>query len=274
MKYWQESILHDLISYFEPDEDVLSLFLCGSLTKPEAQPDDWSDIDILLVLKDGKIDNYFPNVEWLTHFGELYTYSQSADSFSGTTRACFENFNRIDLVITTEEKLAHWHSRPLLSGARVLFSRSKNVDAIVDQEYVRQEMPSATPEQFLELVRDFRFKSMLAVYKVVRNDLLIAVHLAQDLVRDCCVLGMMLRDRAAGTNIHKQGGIGNRFVAQLEVTQQRFTASGILDSIKASNEVFETFAREWSSSYQENRHLILGWIEKAKRELREENKTA
>jgi hypothetical protein len=274
MKSWQESILHDLISYFEPDEDVLSLLLCGSLTKPEAQPDEWSDIDILLVLKDGKIDDYFPHVEWLTHFGELYTYSQSADRFSCTTRVCFENFNRIDLVITTEEKLAHWHSNPLLSGARILFSRSETVDEIVGQEYVRQEMSSATQEQFLELVRDFRFKSMLAVYKVVRNDLLIAVHLAQDLVRDCCVLGMMLRDRATGTSIHKQGGVGNRFVAQLELTQQRFTSNGILDSIKASNERFDEFAHEWSGSYQENRYLLVGWIEKAKRELREENKTA
>ena len=123
--------------------------------------------------------------------------------------------------------------------------------------------------QFLELVRDFRFKSMLAVYKVVRNDLLIALHLAQDLICDCSVLGMMLRDRATGTNIHKHGGVGNQFVAQLEVTQKPFTPIGILDSVKASNEVFEKLAREWSNSYRENRQLLLDWIEKAKAEIRE-----
>jgi hypothetical protein len=125
-----------------------------------------------------------------------------------------------------------------------------------------------TQEQFLEIVRNFRFKSMLAVYKVVRNDLLIALHLALDLIRDCSVLGMMLRDRATGTNIHKYGGMGNEVIAQLEITQKPFTSIGILDSILESNEVFEKLASEWSSDYQENRHLLLHWIAKAKVELR------
>jgi hypothetical protein len=110
---------------------------------------------------------------------------------------------------------------------------------------------------------------MLAVYKVVRNDLLIALHLTQDLIRDCCVLGMLLRDRATGTNIHKHGGMGNQLVIQLETTQKPFTSIGILDSIQASHEIFEKLACEWSPAYQEDRHLLLEWIEKAKLELHE-----
>jgi hypothetical protein len=43
------------------------------------------------------------------------------------------------------------------------------------------------------MVQGFRFKSVLAVTKVVRNNLLITLHLAQDLVRDCCVLGSRIR---------------------------------------------------------------------------------
>jgi hypothetical protein len=38
---------------------------------------------------------------------------------------------------------------------------------------------------------------------LIRNDLLIALHLAQDLIRDCSVLGMMLRDSTTCTNIPK-----------------------------------------------------------------------
>jgi hypothetical protein len=107
---------------------------------------------------------------------------------------------------------------------------------------------------------------------VVRHDLLIALHLTQDLIRDCCVLEMMLRDRETGTNIHRHGGIGNPFVAELEVTQKPFTAIGILDSIAASNEVFENLACEWSTDYQEKRHLLQAWIEKAKLETLSEGK--
>lgn len=271
MRKWQDSVLSDLISYFEPDEDVLGLVLFGSFSKPEFHPDDWSDLDILVVVKDNRLGRFFPTTEWINHFGRLYTYSQSSDDFKCTTRACFENFNRIDFVITTEGKLEEISKRveiPFYSGLKVLFSRSKVVDEIATQKHSQQEVLPAAQEQFLEMVRDFRFKSMLAVYKVVRNDLLIALHLAQDLIRDCCVLGMMLRDRATGTNIHKHGGIGNQLVAQLDVTQKPFTSGGILDSVRESNEVFEKLACEWSSDYQESRQPLLDWIEQAKAELR------
>ena len=271
MKYWQGSMLDDLTSHFESDEDVLGLFLFGSFSKPESRPDDWSDLDLLVVVKDNRLSKFFPTTEWINHFGKLYTYSQSADEFKCTTRACFENFNRIDFVITTEGKLtkiSEWSSIPFYSGVKVIFSRSKVVDEIATQKYSQPELPSVTQEQFLEMVRNFRFKSMLAVYKVVRNDLLIALHLSQDLIRDCSVLGMMLRDRATRTNIHKDGGIGNQFVAQLEVAQKPFTPVGILDSIIESNKVFEKLAREWSSSFEKNIQPMLDWIEQVKEELR------
>jgi hypothetical protein len=141
------------------------------------------------------------------------------------------------------------------------------VNNIVTQKFSKQDDPSVNQEQFNEMVRDFRFKSMLAVYKVIRGDLLIALHLTQDLIRDCSVLGMILRDRATGTNIHKHSGMGNKFVPQLEVARKPFSSLGILDSIKESNVIFERLACEWSDEYQENRQPLLDWIERAKAEL-------
>jgi len=272
MKLWHAGMLDKVISHFEPNKDVLGLLLFGSYSKPDSHYDYWSDIDILLVVKSDQLGKFFPTIEWMDSFGKLYTYSQSADEFNCTTRACFENFNRIDFVITTEEKLTkldHWSSIPFADGVKIIFSRSKVVIEFVKQSIQQQEFSPAKEDQFSGLVRDFRFKSMLAVYKVVRNDLLIALHLSQDLIRDCCVLDMLLRDRATGANIHKHGGTGNQLVAQLEITQKPFTSIGILDSIKASNEIFEKLACEWSPTYKENRQLLLEWIEKAKTELRE-----
>jgi predicted nucleotidyltransferase len=270
MKLWHESMLNNLISYLEPKEDVLGLLLFGSCSKSESHYDYWSDLDILVVVKDNRLNQFFPTTKWIDDFGMLYTYSQSSDDFKYTTRACFENFNRIDFVITTEGRLAEihkWSGIPFYAGVKVIFSRSKIIDKIATQKHFQQKLSPVPEEQFLEMVRDFRFKSMLAVYKVIRSDLLIGLHLAQDLIRDCCVLGMMLRDRATGTNIHKHGGTGNQLVAQLELTQKPFTSVGILDSIRASNEVFEKLACEWSNSYQENRQPLLDWIEHAKVEL-------
>ena len=272
LKFWQADLLSKVISYFEPNEEVAGLLLFGSYSKPEADFDYWSDLDILLVVKNDQVGKFFPTIEWVDAFGKLYTYAQSSDEFICTTRACFEDFSRIDFVITTEEKLMkldQWSHVPFADRATLVFSRSKVVDEFTRQSIQPREFSPATEDQFSGLVRDFRFKSMLAVYKVVRHDLLIALHLAQDLIRDCCVLGMLLRDRAMGTNIHKHGGMGNQLVAQLETTQKPFTSIGILASIQASHEIFEKLAREWSPTYQEDRHLLLEWIEKAKLELHE-----
>lgn len=271
MESWQESLLDKLRSYFEADEDVLGLLLFGSTSRHESHPDPWSDLDLLVVVQDDQLGRFFPTTDWLGHFGKLYAYSQSSDDFKYTTRACFENFNRVDFVFTAEGKFAEINKSaviPFHDGLKVIFSRSKIVDEVAAQHYSQAELHTITQEQFLELVRDFRFKSMLAVYKVVRNDLLIALHLAEDLVRDCCVLGMLLRDRTTGTNFHKDGGVGNELVKHLEATQKPFTSCGILDSIEKSNEVFEKLACEWSGQYQEARQPLLDWIEQAKAELR------
>jgi len=267
---WQENMLDILTSYFEADPDVSGLLLLGSFSGAKNHPDDWSDIDLLVVVKDGKVGRFFPAVDWLAHFGRLYTYSQSTSHLNCTTRTCYENFNRIDFVFTTEsqlEEISKSPGAPFGSGIKIIFSHSNIVSDLATQEYGQQEAPTVSQEQFPALVRDFRFKSMLAVYKVVRNDLLIALHLTQDLIRDCCILGMMLRDRATGTNIHKDGGIGNMFVTQIETAQKPFTSIGLLESIKASNETFEKFAREWSTDHQEYRQPWLDWIEKAEAEI-------
>lgn len=53
-------MLDDLVSYFESDEDVLGLLLFGSFSKPEFRSDYWSDIDLLIVVKDERLDRFFP----------------------------------------------------------------------------------------------------------------------------------------------------------------------------------------------------------------------
>ena len=50
MKHWQESMLDDLKSNLGPNEDVAGLLLFGSFGKPVSLRDEWSDIDIFIVL--------------------------------------------------------------------------------------------------------------------------------------------------------------------------------------------------------------------------------
>lgn len=104
---------------------------------------------------------------------------------------------------------------------------------------------------------NFWFKAMLASHKVLRDDRLIATHLALDLVRDCCVVGMILRDRATGTNIHHKGGEGNNLIDGWNVPLASYSASDILDSIEQSSNLFDQLASHWSETYRERRYPLL-----------------
>ncbi len=267
---WQADVLQDLVTLLQPDKDVLALLLFGSYLKPETQFDFWSDVDVLLVVRRAALARFYPAIDWLKPLGRVYTHNQSSNEFMGTTRVCFDDFRRIDFVITTEVQLKEvetWPHLPFYQGTKPIFSRSNTVDNIAIQTYKQPELIPISTEQFQAMANQFWFKGMLAVYKVVRNDLLIALHLALDLIRDCCVLEMMLRDRAAGTNHHREGGIGNQFVGRLQGTQHPFTASGILDIVEQSSVEFDNLALQWSDSYQENRHPLLSWINHARESL-------
>lgn len=255
----------------EPDEDVRALVLFGTAVQP-SQQDAWSDVDVLLVVDERARERFYAATDWLAPLGELYTLEQSSDPFTSVTRACFTDFRRIDFVITTEaalEQVSDWPGVPFWKGTRTLFSRSPQADRVLARTFAAPVPPLISPEAFQAMVNGFWFKGMLAVTKVVRGDLLIALHLALERVQECCVLGMLLRDRLEGTAHHRHGGVGNETVAQLAPTCQPYTASGILDSLEQSSIAFDLLAARWSEAYEEHRHPLLEWIGAARQALAE-----
>jgi hypothetical protein len=267
---WHEQAIEELQTILMPNDDVLALVLFGSALQSSSQFDLWSDLDWLLVVKDDAYSQFYPTTEWLSSFGKLYAFQQSENAFRGTTRACFMDLRRFDIVITTPSKLdrlAEWQHIPFWQGVRLLFSRSPQITQLLSQTWPSPKPTFPLQPEFDEMVNHFWFKAMLASYKVIRDDRLIALHLALDLVRDCCVLGMMLRDRAKGTNIHREGGIGNSVVAKLENTCSTYTVTGILDIIEQSSIQFDQLAAQWSDAYRERRYPLIEWLEHIRRTL-------
>jgi hypothetical protein len=265
---WQAAAIEQLMRLFQPDPDVVVLAVFGSVLQPD--PDLWSDIDLLLVVEKSAQARFHPATDWLASLGELYTWDQSANPFVSVTRACFRDFRRLDLLITTEpalKQIDNWPSIAFWKGARVLFSRSPSVDQALARPFAPAPPGLISAEQFWEMVNGFWFKGMLAVTKVTREDLLIALHLALEMVQECCVLGMLLRDRAEGTAHHRHGGMGNDVVMQLEATRHPYTAAGILDCLEQAAITFDDLAARWSSAYTPQRQPLCRWVELARRSL-------
>lgn len=268
---WQAQTAEELRTMLMSRNDVLALALFGSTLQSSSQCDAWSDLDCLLVIKDDAYARFFPTTDWLRTLGQLQALEQSEDTFYSTTRVCFVDFRRLDIVITTQSQLnqlAEWRHVPFWQGHSLLFSRSSQITSLLSQTWLAPIPTFPSQSEFDEMVNHYWFKAMLASYKLIRNDRLIALHLALALVRDCCVLGMMLRDRAEGTNIHRAGGKGNKVVEMLERTCSNYTAAGILDIIEQSSNQFDRLASQWSETYVEKRYPLIEWLGHIRHTLR------
>ena len=230
------------------DGAVIAAAVAGSLARTDH--DEWSDLDLLIVVDESAIERFFPTLAWLQPFGAIFTHEQSTTPFMRVTRVCFADFRRLDCVITTPSallRLPEWPQIPFWQGAHLLFSRSDAVAQALVQAYAPPRPAAFTDEQFAHLQRRFWFNGVVAVTKVVRGDPLIALHLALDMVRDCCVLAMLVRDRDSGEAIHRESIAGQDFVARLAGTSQPFTAPGILATIEQAALVFDALAGQLRS---------------------------
>lgn len=260
---WQRQTVEQLQTMLLANENVLGLALFGSATS-NSNTDPASDLDILLLIKEVSFPEFFPDIKWLGSFGEVYAIQRFENEFHGTIRICFFDFRRLDIIVTTPSRLRQITlsmRNPFWQGVRLLFSRSPEISHYLSQTWqpLTPTFPSQT--EFEEMANSFWFKAMLASYKVLRDDRLIASHLALDLVRDCCVMGMIIRDRSTGTNIHHEGGEGNQLVDGWENPLASYSAKDLLGSIERSCIQFDHLAAQWSETYRERRYPLLEWLD-------------
>jgi hypothetical protein len=233
-----------LTHLLEPRSEVLALAIFGSQYTQKA--DQWSDWDVILVVEDDALQHYFPNIEWLNPLGEIFTYSQSQDAFRATTRLCFADLQRLDLVITTPQGLTHlaeWTRIPFWQGVRILFSRSDEIAELLQAKYPSPTPSNLSDNEFKNMANEFRFKAVLALTKLARADNVIALHLTFDLWRDVCVLVMILRDKQVLTD-----EMANQGLAKWQ-GMGCYEAASILESIEQSCRLFEGYIRQFEPDY-------------------------
>ena len=267
---WQTETLEQLKNLLQSLDTVQAAIVVGSFANAAIQPDFWSDIDLVVVVSDEAINQFYPGTEWLRPIGPVYAASRSQGAYHNTLRVCFVDMHRLDLIFlpaSAFEAPSAWGYNPFQTGYRVLFSRSIIVDEFLSQEHAATSDQLDPETQFWIMSNDFWFKGMLAVYKVVRNDLLIALHLTLDLARDCLVLGMMLRDRAEGTQYHRIGGVGNELIDRINLELAEYSSASILDMIEKYSQIYDDLAGEWRSDYRANRSPLLDWIKQARETL-------
>lgn len=265
---WQEESLSGLSTFFRRDRRVRALVLTGSMATPGATVDDWSDVDLKIILAAAALPEYYDSVAWVARFGELLASDRVESDYGKTLRLCLTPFRRFDLTFIPESVLktaATLRSNPFGGNRRIVWSRLPKLNCLIAS--IPPPAPFVDPSgaQLRKIAEDFWFKAAIAIAKAARRDLLVALHLALDLQRDCLLLQMLLRDRRLGTNVHRFGGWGDDIVAELMPRRRRKGSQQVLDVIERACACFDALSGRISPDYAARTPKFKDAMERARR---------
>lgn len=245
---WIKTYLNKISKILKNDQGVISLCTFGSINDPTIKLDRWSDLDLLLVVKDSSISNYYPSLEWISPMGKFFALEQSVSTTSFTSKIIFDDFRKIDLLIIKESKI----NSESLSNKKIeiIFSKSKQLTDLIHSIKTTTDSSNFTDLYDINaLSNEFWYLSHTALVKVARNDLLIAMDLTLDLYRKSLLISLWLRDRESNTNIHRMGGLRNSDITKLYFPPNPINKDSVIDMLDKISLKFDELAQEWSADY-------------------------
>ena len=227
---WRKGLLEQVVACAATFPGSVKIEPFGSSVTGDV--DEWSDLDVRLVVSGEAFPRVFPAEDWLGALGDIWAISQWFDETSATTRLVFRDGRRLDLRFEIEN------------------------GAMPDISLAGEESPLAG------LDGEFRFVAVLAIAKLARNDLLIGAHLVLELERMVLVVAMLLRDRDLDTTTHRRGGPYNEVVRRIGGPGE--TAGDWLGRIERAMMVFGDLARQLYSGWREDWGPLRGFLERAR----------
>jgi hypothetical protein len=258
---WQQRMITEIQHQLESDPHILALLVVGSArTTPT---DQWSDLDLLLVVDDTVFERFFPAFTWLGPTAAVFAYEQYPGLQHGTTRLILSDGRHLDLVIAARSCFLQHSDWPLWQGVEPLILR----DPAIEQHLATSFLPPAvivpTAEAFQNSVGQFWFRAHMALVKCERGDLLIAMHLWCSLAQEVCELAMQLRDRATGTTIHHIGGEWNILIEAITLPTYPISQHGLRTAILQIGQQFDGLAAQLLPGYERRAGVMQAYVAEA-----------
>lgn len=270
IQLWQYNAVEDIGELLGSYDEVQAVILKGSVGSENASLDRWSDIDLVVVVMDEHIDKFFPNTDWILPMGKIFAIEQYPGDFTMTSRICLDGYRRFDCIFikySDFEKLSKWNFNPIGREYKILFSKIKNINTILDCSIKEESFKEPEYEVFKNMANNFWFKGVVAIAKISRGDYLISSHLALEMAQDCIVLQMMLRDREKGTNIHRFGWKENvEILSNIKDLGEFQPPKDIIKIIESSSIIFDKLAKLYSTKYVERYSEFKQWLDDLKKE--------
>lgn len=167
-------LLNKIISFGNRDERIVALILIGSQAQTGHCADEYSDIDLIVIVQD--IGGFVYSNDWLSEIAKYYiSFTEKIDK-ANEKRVLFENALDVDFIIISQidakaDLASGMINKILCSGYRVLIDK---IGLLADLPELRQtgttySFPSE--KEYCNVVNDFWFHVVWASKKLLRGEL-------------------------------------------------------------------------------------------------------
>lgn len=229
---WQDKVIEWAARVAAGDPEITDVFVGGSFADRKSV-DAWSDVDLAVIAAPAALARV-ASPDWVASLGPVWAWDRSGGGDRLTFRAVFYDGRRVDIIAAISPALVGLAGRSLSSSNQLNPTTPR-----------RHEIPDLHA-----MANSFRFGAALAVVKVARDDLLIGAHLTLQLLSDCLVLEILLRDLDSRSDHQRADGPRNDIPPRTHAaTPSAFSAQSLLGAIKRAAVLFDELAKELDPTY-------------------------
>lgn len=174
-----EQLMKRIVTWAQARPDIRAAIVVGSRARAERPADEWSDLDVVLIVADPK--PYLTSVDWLRDIGHFWITFLEPTATGGEMerRVLFKGGLDVDFSIIpcakVEQMVQHGFPPEIAEvfrrGMRVLLDRDGLATRLKlhDTEPIPPRPP--TESEFLEMIHDFWYHAVLTAKKLRRGEL-------------------------------------------------------------------------------------------------------
>nr|PZN57937.1 MAG: hypothetical protein DIU68_03190 [Chloroflexota bacterium] len=249
-------LLNRFVAWAEDKPDVRAALLIGSRARADHPADPWSDIDLVLTVRD--VQPYLNNGDWLEEIAPVWT-THVESTLAGVLerRVLFEGGHDFDVVLVTDTQLSRLIQTAevvdiIRRGIRVLIDKDRLMSRITLPLRPRTTYMPPTQAEFLNVVNDFWFHAAWTAKKLRRGELWAAITSCDGYMKRLLLKMMEWHARAVSSHSYDTWFSGrfveewgdSRALAELGDAFAHYNAPDIKRALLASMDLFRWLATE------------------------------
>ncbi|MGN6419412.1 MAG: aminoglycoside 6-adenylyltransferase [Pseudobacter sp.] len=182
--------LNQVIQWVEQQPNIRAALLTSSLTNPNAPVDQFSDLDIELVLSN--YEEFLKDDNWISNFGNIITtIVEGEEPFDGrcsSRMVLYEDYSKIDFLLFSVEKFKEEVAKETLHedwdiGYRVLVDKDGLTSAMPAPTYKAFTIEKPTEEKFHWVLNNYWWDMTYVAKCLARGELYYAKFMSDYVMR-------------------------------------------------------------------------------------------